>query len=57
MKQTLMTEAEAQLDQWYLSLPEYLRCDPSIRRDPPSPQVLFLHVRYWGCVLLLYRAL
>jgi len=55
-KQTLMTESEAQLDQWYLSLPDYLRCDTSNRRNTPSPQILFLHIRYWGCVLLLYRA-
>lgn len=53
----LMSESEAQLDQWYLSLPDYLRYDPGNRRTPPSPQILFLHIRYWGCVLLLYRAL
>ncbi|KXN88828.1 Nitrogen assimilation transcription factor nirA [Leucoagaricus sp. SymC.cos] len=55
-KQSIMAECEAQLDQWYLSLPDYLRCDPSSRRGPYLPQIIFLHVRYWGCVLLLYRA-
>jgi hypothetical protein len=56
-KQTIMAECEAKLDQWYLSLPDYLRFDLSNRDAPCLPQVMFLHVRYWGCVLLLYRAL
>ncbi|KAF5352426.1 hypothetical protein D9756_005920 [Leucocoprinus leucothites] len=55
-KQTIMAECEAQLDQWFLSLPDHLHCDSNSRRGPSLPQVIFLHVRYWGCVLLLYRA-
>ena len=56
-KQTILAECEAQLDQWYLGLPDYLQCDPSKRGGPYVPQVIFLHIRYWGCILLLYRAL
>ncbi|EKM84077.1 hypothetical protein AGABI1DRAFT_117526 [Agaricus bisporus var. burnettii JB137-S8] len=55
-KQAVLNECEAQLDQWLISLPDYLRCDSGNRRCSPSPQVIFLHIRYWGCVLLLYRA-
>lgn len=55
-KQTILAECEAQLDQWYLGLPDYLQCDPSKRGGPYVPQVIFLHIRYWGCILLLYRA-
>lgn len=55
-KQIVSTECETQLDQWYLSLPDYLHCDPN-SRGTYVPQVIFLHVRYWGCILLLYRVL
>jgi len=52
----LLADFESRLDQWYYTLPEYLRLDPMPRRTPPPPHVLFLHIRYWGAVLLLHRA-
>ena len=56
-RQASLAELESRLDQWYLSLPEALRFDTPSRRVAPSPQVLLLHIRYWGTVLLLHRAL
>jgi len=35
-----LTEYEAQLHQWYLSLPDYLHCDPN-SRGTSVPQVFF----------------
>ncbi|THV07451.1 hypothetical protein K435DRAFT_741751 [Dendrothele bispora CBS 962.96] len=55
-RKALMTSLESQLDQWYLSLPECLRYDVASKRSVPMPHVLFLHIRYWGTVLLLNRA-
>ncbi|KAJ7070780.1 fungal-specific transcription factor domain-containing protein [Mycena amicta] len=49
-----LAKLESRLDQWYLGLPENLRYES--RRMAPSPQVLLLHIRYWGTVLLLHRA-
>lgn len=51
------SELERRLDQWYIGLPEGLHYDASSRRTTPPPHILFLHVRYWGSVLLLNRAL
>ena len=49
---------EARLNQWYIELPEYLRYDSSSsQRIIPPPYILLLHIRYWGAVLLLHRAL
>lgn len=48
---------ETQLDQWYLSLPDFLQYDVASKRPIPAPHILFIHVRYWGTVLLLNRAL
>ncbi|KAJ7170147.1 fungal-specific transcription factor domain-containing protein [Mycena filopes] len=36
---------------------EGLRYDTGVRRAAPPPPVLLLHIRYWGTVLLLHRAL
>lgn len=55
-RRALLASFESQLDQWYISLPQHLRYDPSNKRKVPPPHVLFLHVRYWGSVLLLNRA-
>ncbi|KAG6919021.1 hypothetical protein DXG01_009731 [Tephrocybe rancida] len=49
-------EIESQLDQWYIGLPETLRFETTSRRLVPPPHILFLHIRYWGAVLLLNRA-
>ncbi|KAF9531948.1 fungal-specific transcription factor domain-containing protein [Crepidotus variabilis] len=51
-----LTVLERRLDQWYISLPEYLRFDLSNKRYIPPPTVLFLQIRYWGSVQLLHRA-
>ncbi len=48
---------EARLTQWYLQLPQPLRYDPSNKRITQPPHIITLHVRYWGAVLLLQRAL
>lgn len=56
-RQTQLADLEARLDQWYITLPEPLRYDTGSRRLVPAPQILFLHMRYWGAVLLLHRAL
>jgi hypothetical protein len=50
-------EMESRLDQWFISLPEELRYETTSRRPVPPPHILFLHIRYWGAVLLLNRAL
>ncbi|KIK70628.1 hypothetical protein GYMLUDRAFT_209950 [Collybiopsis luxurians FD-317 M1] len=48
---------EAQLDQWYISLPDYLLYDVASKRSRvPPPHILFIHIRYWGAILLLNRA-
>ncbi|KAG2022902.1 nuclear protein [Coprinopsis cinerea AmutBmut pab1-1] len=54
-RQQLLAELESRLDQWYYTLPEHLRLDPGPRKVTPPPQILFLHIRYWGAVLLLHR--
>jgi hypothetical protein len=55
-RQNMITDLESRLDQWYITLPEHLRYEASSnRRVTPPPQVLFLHIRYWGAVLLLHR--
>ncbi|KAF6766696.1 fungal-specific transcription factor domain-containing protein [Ephemerocybe angulata] len=56
-RQTITADLESRLDQWYITLPEHLRYESAGRRATPPPQVLFLHIRYWGAVLLLHRAL
>lgn len=56
-KQAMLADLESRLDQWYITLPEELQYDGSSKRYTPPPQILFLHVRYWGAVLLLHRAL
>jgi hypothetical protein len=56
-RQAYLAQLESRLDQWYLGLPEALRYDTASRRMVPSPPVLQLHIRYWGSVLLLHRAL
>ncbi|TFK77447.1 hypothetical protein BDN72DRAFT_830615 [Pluteus cervinus] len=53
---SLLADLETRLDQWYISLPEGLTFDAASRRTIPPPHVLFLHIRYWGTVLLLNRA-
>ncbi|KAJ2921023.1 hypothetical protein H1R20_g16074, partial [Candolleomyces eurysporus] len=55
-RQALLSDLESRLDQWYITLPEHLRYDSVGKRLAPPPGVLFLHIRYWGAVLLLYRA-
>ncbi|KAK0481545.1 fungal-specific transcription factor domain-containing protein [Armillaria novae-zelandiae] len=55
-RRALLSSFESQLDQWYISLPEHLRYDTANRRKVPPPHILFLHIRYWGSVLLLNRA-
>ncbi|KAJ7103261.1 fungal-specific transcription factor domain-containing protein [Mycena belliarum] len=55
-RQACLPKLENRLDQWYLSLPEALRYDTASRRIIPPPNVLILHIRYWGTVLLLHRA-
>jgi len=52
-----LTALESRLDQWRITLPDELRYDGTNKRHTPPPQILFLHVRYWGAVLLLHRAL
>ncbi|KAJ3874729.1 fungal-specific transcription factor domain-containing protein [Lentinula edodes] len=55
-RRTLLQTFESELDQWYLALPDYLRYDVASKRNIPPPHVIFLHIRYWGAVLLLNRA-
>lgn len=55
-RRSLHGSLEARLHQWYIGLPEALRYDSKSKRTIPPPHVLFLHVRYWGTVLLLHRA-
>jgi len=55
-RQTARDDLESRLDQWYIGLPESLCYDSGSRRIVPPPHILFLHIRYWGCVLLLHRA-
>lgn len=50
-------ELESRLDQFYVGLPDALRCDTATGRVVPPPHILFLHMKYWGIVLLLHRAL
>lgn len=52
-----LAELESRLDQWYIDLPDGLRCDTASKRIVPPPHILFLHIKYWGAVLLLHRAL
>jgi hypothetical protein len=56
-KQSSLSQLESRLDQWYISLPEELRYEAGSKRYIPPPTILFLHIRYWGTVLLLHRAL
>ncbi|KAJ4002275.1 fungal-specific transcription factor domain-containing protein [Lentinula boryana] len=55
-RRTLLQTFESQLDRWYLTLPDHLRYDVASKRNVPPPHVIFLHIRYWGAVLLLNRA-
>ncbi|KAG7099704.1 hypothetical protein E1B28_001524 [Marasmius oreades] len=55
-RRSLYAELETRLDQWYLRLPEALQFDLNSKRRVPPPHVLFVHIRYWGAVLLLNRA-
>ncbi|KAF9270701.1 hypothetical protein L218DRAFT_993268 [Marasmius fiardii PR-910] len=55
-RRSLYVELETRLDQWYLRLPEALQLDLNSKRRVPPPHVLFVHIRYWGAVLLLNRA-
>lgn len=56
-RQSTLADLESRLDQWYLTLPDHLRYESTTRKAIPPPHVLFLHIRYWGSVLLLHRAL
>lgn len=55
-KRAVLADLETRLDRWYISLPDSLSYDLASRRAIPPPHVLFLHIRYWGAVLLLNRA-
>ncbi|KAF9055831.1 fungal-specific transcription factor domain-containing protein [Panaeolus papilionaceus] len=55
-RKSLLPGLESRLDQWYITLPEELRYDAPNKRYTPPPQILLLHLRYWGAVLLLHRA-
>lgn len=52
-----LADLESRLDQWYIDLPDGLRYDTASKRAVPPPHILFLHIKYWGAVLLLHRAL
>jgi hypothetical protein len=52
-----LADLESRLDQWYIDLPDVLRYDTASKRAVPAPHILFLHIKYWGTVLLLHRAL
>jgi hypothetical protein len=56
-RKNLLADLEARLDQWFIGLPEELRYETSSRRQVPPPHILLLHIRYWGSVLILNRAL
>lgn len=56
-KQALLADLESRLDQWYITLPDELQYDGANKRYMPPPQLIILHLRYWGAVLLLHRAL
>jgi hypothetical protein len=56
-RRSLLADLEARLDQWFICLPEELRYETTSRRQVPPPHILFLHIRYWGTVLILNRAL
>jgi hypothetical protein len=56
-RQAKLADLESRLDQWYITLPDELQLEASPKRHTQPPQVLFLHVRYWGAVLILHRAL
>lgn len=55
-RRSLSADLEARLDQWFIRLPEELRYETTSRRQVPPPHILFLHIRYWGTVLILNRA-
>lgn len=55
-KQAIVADLDSRLDQWYITLPEQLQYQAVNKRQIP-PQILLLHVRYWGAVSLLHRAL
>ena len=49
---------EGLLDKWYIDLPNHLRYEPGLSKQPvPLPNVLTLHMQYWCAVLLLHRPL
>ena len=49
---------EGLLDKWYIDLPDHLRYEPGLSKQPvPLPNVLTLHMQYWCAVLLLHRPL
>lgn len=52
-----LADLESRLDQWYIDLPNSLRCDTTSKRIVPPPHIIFLHIKYWGAVLVLHRAL
>lgn len=56
-KRAILADLETRLDRWLIGLQENLTYDVASRRAVPPPHVLFLHIRYWGAVLLLNRAL
>ncbi|KAF8078976.1 fungal-specific transcription factor domain-containing protein [Lyophyllum atratum] len=55
-RRAMFADMESRLDQWFIGLPEALRYETTSRRPVPPPHILFLHIRYWGAVLLLNRA-
>ncbi|KDR85752.1 hypothetical protein GALMADRAFT_384548 [Galerina marginata CBS 339.88] len=55
-RQAMLADLESRLDQWYITLPEELLYEGPTKKLTPPPQILYLHVRYWGAVLLLHRA-
>ena len=49
---------EGLLDKWNIDLPDHLRYEPGLSKQPvPLPNVLTLHMQYWCAVLLLHRPL
>ena len=49
---------EGLLDKWKIDLPDHLRYEPGLSKQPlPLPNVLTLHMQYWCAVLLLHRPL
>ncbi|KAF9567781.1 hypothetical protein CPC08DRAFT_739993 [Agrocybe pediades] len=55
-RSTMLADLESRLDQWLITLPEELRFEGSTKKLTPPPQIIYLHLRYWGAVLLLHRA-